>query len=387
MGRSAPFTLLCFLCFASALASAAPAADFAPSPVIVGYVFPQDAMLAPDQIDAGRLTRANYAFANIKDGRIVPGFAHDTENFATLTGLRRTHPHFSVLVSVGGWTWSGHFSDVALTSQSRAVFIESVIAFLKQYDLDGLDIDWEYPGQTGDNNRFRPEDKQNYTLLLKELRARFDVEGKAMHRHLYLTIAAAGTGDWFEHTEMGEVQKYVDTINLMAYDYYEPASDKTTGNHAPLFTDPADPKKISADASLKLYEQAQVPPGKIVLGVPFYGHVWGQVPAANHGLFQPGKPVPEAYANYTYITQNMLDKGYTRYWDQAAAVPYLYNAEKKIFVSYEDPQSLTAKSRYVLEHKLAGVMFWDYTGDPSGKLLTVIDTTLHKGATAQTENK
>ena len=82
---------------------------------------------------------------------------------------------------------------------------------------------------------------------------------------------------------------------------------------------------------------------KLVLGVPFYGHVWGQVPATNHGLFQPGQPVPNAYANYAAIVSTMLGQGYTRYWDAAASVPYLYNAEKQIFVSYEDPESLAAE--------------------------------------------
>ena len=374
--RLLTLTLLAFAFVPTALCAPA-------KPVICAYVFTRESPLAPGQVDGSKLTRINYAFANIGHGRIVEGAPVTAGNLAALTALRHDHPDLTVLVSVGGWLWSGGFSDMALTKASRAVFIDSVDTFITRYDLDGLDIDWEYPGLPGAGHPFRPEDKHNYTLLLKELRTRFNKMQRKMHRHLYLTIAAGANADFLDHTEMAEVQKYVDTVNLMAYDYYEPTDDKTTGNHAPLFTDPADPKAISGDRSVREYEQAGVPASKIVLGIPFYGHVWGQVPSINNGLFQPGQPVPNVYANYGAIVSNMLGQGYTRYWDGAASVPYLYNADKQIFVSYEDPQSLALKCKYVLDHQLAGVMFWDYSGDPSGALLSTIDTALRPSTTAQ----
>ena len=345
-------------------------------PVICAYVFTREQPLTPGQVDGHKLTRINYAFANIENGRIVEGAPVTAGNLAVLTALRHDNPNLTVLISVGGWVWSGGFSDMALTPATRATFIDSVAAFLTKYDLDGLDVDWEFPGMEGATKNFRPEDKQNYTALLKELRARFDSMEKKTHRHLYLTIATGAGSDFLAHTEMGEVQKYVDTVNLMAYDYYEPGDQKMTGNHAPLFTDPADPKGVSADRSVHEYEHAGVPVEKIVLGVPFYGHVWGQVPATMNGLFQPGKPAPNVFAHYGDITGSMIGQGYTRYWDKAASVPYLYNAQKQIFVSYEDPESLALKCRYVIDHHLAGVMFWDYFSDPTGTLLNTIDAAL-----------
>ncbi len=214
----------------------------AAEPVIAAYVFTQGLALTPGEIDARKLTRVNYAFANIAEGRIVEGAPADAANLAALTALKKDNPHLTVLVSVGGWLWSGGFSDAALTAASRAVFIDSVEAFITRYHLDGLDIDWEYPGMSGAGHAFRPEDKQTYTLLLKELRRRFDKIAGELHHPLYLTIATGASQEFLEHTEMGEVAKYVDTVNLMAYDYYEPGGDKTTGNHAPLFTDPDRPK-------------------------------------------------------------------------------------------------------------------------------------------------
>lgn len=351
-------------------------ADSVPARAVVAYVFPQNNALQPGQIDARRLTRINYAFANIVDGHMVTGFAKDPENFSLLQSLKQQNSSLTVLVSVGGWLWSTNFSDMALTAQSRAVFIQSVIEFLERFDLDGLDIDWEYPGQPGSGHPFRKEDKQNFTLLLKELRASFTKETAKTHKRLYLTIAAGAADEYLANTEMGKVAEYLDTVNLMAYDYYEPGSDAVTGNHAPLFTDPADPKRISGAESVTALERAGVPGRKIVLGMPFYGHMWGQVGDINHGLFQPGKPIPNAYAPYSAIVANMLNQGYVRYWDEKASVPYLYNAEKKIFVSYEDPQSVAAKCRYAAAHDLGGAMFWEYFNDPSGTLVQAIDDSL-----------
>jgi chitinase len=349
-----------------------------PDKAIVAYVFPQNSALQAGQIDVNSLTRINYAFANIENGRMVTGFANDAQNLAFLESLKQQNPSLTVLVSVGGWLWSTNFSDMALTAQSRAVFIQSVMDFLAQYKLDGLDIDWEYPGMPGAGHPFRKEDKQNFTLLLKELRARFTAETAGTQKRLYLTFAAGASDEFLENTEMAKAQRYVDTVNLMGYDYYESASDAKTGNHAPLFTDPADPKKVSEAASVAAFEKAGVPAGKIVLGVPFYGRTWGQVPDTNHGLFQPGKPVPNLGATYAAITQTMLNQGYIRYWDDKASVPYLYNPQQQIFVSYEDPESIAAKCRYVLAKELGGMMFWEYSNDPAGTLLHVMYSSLHQ---------
>lgn len=354
-----------------------------PQPVIAAYIFPQNNLIQPSEIAARKLTRINYAFVNLQGGQIVNGFANDDKNIAALLTLKQENPALTVLVSVGGWLGSEGFSDMALTPRSRSAFIASAAEFVKRDHLDGLDIDWEYPAMPGAGNRFRPEDKQNYTLLLKELRQRFNQLEGELHRRLYLTIATGASSEFLAHTEMSKVQKYVDTVNLMAYDYYEPSSDAITGNQAPLFTDPADPKKISADSSVQEYEQAGVPAAKIVLGIPFYGDAWSDVPGASHGLFQPGKPSSQAGAPHGDELEAMLKNGFTRYWDPLAAAPYLYSPEKRIFVSYEDPQSIAAKCKYVLDHKLAGVMFWNYESDSTGTLLDAIAAGLGKNPAAQ----
>ena len=165
------------------------ASTSSPKPVVVAYVFSQNNLIQPGEIAAQKLTRINYAFANVRDGKVVNGFDADDKNLAALVALKQENPSLTVLVSIGGWLWSGNFSDVALTKESRKVFIQSAVEFVERYKLDGVDIDWEYPGQIGAGNHFRPVDKQNYTLLLKELRERFNREEHRLNRPLYITIA------------------------------------------------------------------------------------------------------------------------------------------------------------------------------------------------------
>jgi chitinase len=129
---------------------------------------------------------------------------------------------------------------------------------------------------------------------------------------------------------------------------------------------------------VQAFERAGVPAGKMILGVPFYGRAWEQVGSENHGLFEPGRPAAQDFVPFSVITGTMLGNGFVRYWDAAASAPYLYSTEKKIFVSYEDPESIRAKCNYVMTHRLGGVMFWQYSLDPSGVLLETIARTLHQ---------
>ncbi|MGH9590949.1 MAG: glycoside hydrolase family 18 protein, partial [Terracidiphilus sp.] len=178
--------LLPLLC-APLAPGASRAANRSARPVIAGYVFPDGASLQSGQIDAQAITRINYAFANIENGDVVLGHPQDEANLKLLAALRQRNPALQILLSVGGWSWSTHFSDAALTDRSRKVFIESAVSLIQRYQLDGLDVDWEYPGQPGAGNVHRREDTQNFTLLIQELRERLDGSQKTLHRRLYLT--------------------------------------------------------------------------------------------------------------------------------------------------------------------------------------------------------
>jgi len=251
------------------------------------------------------------------------------------------------------------------------------VALVEKYNLDGLDVDWEYPGYTHHNDKVRPvEDKPDYTLLLKELRLRFNVEQKKLGRHLITSSATGWSTEWLDHTEMREASKWLDTVNLMCYDYYR-VDDHNTGHDAPLYTNPADPKAFSTDRSVRENLAAGVPAKKLVIGVPFYGKTWKDVPAANNGLWQPVAAPVSGTPGYGQIAATMLGKpGWVRYWDPVAQAPYLYNAETHVFLTYDDVESEALKTKYVKDKGLAGVMFWQYTQDPSNTLLDAIDAGL-----------
>ena len=346
------------------------------TPVIIGYVFPRNELIVPAEIAAAKLTHINYAFADVKDGRIVEGFARDAENFKLLADLRRQHPHLRILVSVGGWTWSGNFSDAALTAESRRRFTDSAIAFVRRHEIDGVDIDWEYPGLRGNNNVHRPEDRENFTAMMSELRQALDAEGRAKGRPYLLTFAAGAFPDFIAKTEMDKVQAVVDFVNLMTYDFR--ISDPVAGHHANLYLHPADTKKRSVDSAVRDFIGAGVPPAKIVVGVPFYGRAWADITGDGTGPYQPGsRPAERIETKYGAMAATLIDRGgFVRMWDSQAQAPYLWNKDTRTFISYDDPESLRLKSAYIREKGLAGAMFWEYSGDKTGVLLDTLFTSL-----------
>jgi GH18 family chitinase len=346
-------------------------------PAIIGYVFARDRVLDPDAIAAEKLTHVNFAFANIRDGRVVEGSPRDADNLKVLTGLRRDHPLLRVLVSVGGWTWSKGFSDAALTPRSRRVFVGSAVDFVRRHDLDGFDVDWEYPGLPGDGNPHRPQDRENFTALLAELRAALDREGARRGRHLLLTFAAGASSSFLAHTEMAKVQASVDFVNLMTYDFREAESGEPAGHHANLYPSPADPQRLSADGAVRDFLAAGVPASKLVLGVPFYGRAWEGL-SSREGLYREGRP-PGQRIDTSHAALAALPgrEGWVRDWDAAAQAPFLWNEARGMFVTYEDEESLRLKCRYVRDRGLGGVMFWEYHADRTGALLDTLDAALH----------
>ena len=144
--------------------------------VIIGYVGGYNGLARTDRIDAKKLTHINYAFVNIRNNRaFLNREATDTVNLKNLVLLKKQNPALKILISIGGWSWSGKFSDAVLTDTARAGFAASAADIVNKFNLDGVDIDWEYPGISGDKgNIYRPEDKQNYMLMFRELRKDLD---------------------------------------------------------------------------------------------------------------------------------------------------------------------------------------------------------------------
>lgn len=334
-------------------------------------------------IDAVKLTHINYAFVNIREGEVVfdttkiDGKSLTPNDLEALRGLKTTNPELKILASVGGWTWSKGFSDAALTNESRSKFAASCVRMVTQYQLDGIDLDWEYPNQSGAGNTFRPEDVHNFTLMLKAVREVLDQQTDANAKKLYLlTIATGADQDYVKNTELGELQQYVDFINIMTYDFYN-GWHKSTGHHSNL-NPSATPEldKNSIINAIDLHLNAGVPANKINLGIPFYGRIWEDVKSPErNGLFQEAETIGSGI-DYVNFAEKINKDGFTRYWDDAAKAPYLWNPETKTFISYEDEESIRLKIEYLKQKGLAGVMFWEYCADYQHRLQNAISENL-----------
>jgi chitinase len=326
-------------------------------------------------IHADKLTHVNFAFARIDaSGRVRLDGENEAASLAKLVSLKQTHPALRVLISVGGWMAEG-FSDASSTEASRAVFVASAIGLLRQHRLDGIDLDWEYPGQGVAGIKFRSEDKRNFTLLLKALREGLDAESAARSRpasERYLLTIASTNREYFEHTEMDKVHFYLDWINIMSYDFFNSLTP-VTGHHAGLYRSRrAAATDRNADAAVSEHLASGIPSRKLVLGVAFYGRSFAGTTPLNHGLDQPYERYDTDHSYAELADQFIGRQGFVRYWDDRAKAPYLWNAASRTFVSYEDPRSIEIKRRYAVRRGLGGMMFWELSQDRNDELLNAI---------------
>ena len=342
--------------------------------VIIGYVGGFRGLVNTSLIAAKELDYINYAFVDIKNNRAwLHREATDTINFRNLNLLKKQNPSLKIVISIGGWTWSGKFSDAVLTDTSRQRFAASAVEIIRKYYMDGIDIDWEYPGREGyTGNIYRPEDKENYTLLFKELRKQLDDLQLQTGKKYLLTTAAGAFKSFIDHTEMGALQQYLDYINLMTYDF---SGGKIASHHTSLYASKAYEAHNNADNAVKLFIAAGVPENKLIMGVAFYGK--------SSILVAGAKGLGDSIATYsrgvgfTAIKDSVLKQpGNKEFYDRHAKAPYLYNTATRQFITYDNLWSVKKKCKYVIRKKLGGVMFWEYDSDLKGYLVGEINKVL-----------
>lgn len=376
-------------------------ADTLPSPAVVAGYLPAWTA-TPDVIatlPAEELTHIIYAFGAVTADGVTrlgdpcldvgdcgPG-RPGGGNFAALKRLKERHPHLKVMIALGGWTGSGHFSDAAASPERRARLADSAVElFMVAHGeiFDGIEIDWEYPVGGGlPSNRNRPEDRQNLTLLVTAMRTALDRLPAAAERPL-LTVAVPGNRWLMQNFEIEKLAELVDWFGLMTYDYAAGAME--TAFNAPLFAAaPADPEAPSVDRSVEDYLGAGAPPERIVLGLPFYGRAFGGVEPGpiRDGFGQPGTPAPETFWKsetipyHELLARDLGAQGFEEYRHALADAPWLYHPGRGIWITYDDPRSLERKADFVRIRRLRGVMIWELTADP-GHLVQVVSDSVRK---------
>lgn len=343
--------------------------------VIIGYVGGFRGRIDVSRIAAEKLTHINYAFVNVKNCRaFLNNERTDTVNLRMLNTLKERNPDLKILISIGGWSWSENFSDAVLTDSARAVFAESAVDIIREYQLDGVDIDWEYPDMSGEKgNIHRPEDKQNYTLMFQAIRKELDTLEKETGKKKLLTTATGGFTSFLDHTEMDKAQVYLDYVNLMTYDFF---SGGIAAHHTNLYASKDYPEDNNADKAVKAYIAAGVPARKLVMGIAFYGRTF--ILQGDSLKILGAKYASQSYGSgYTFIKDSLLNsKDFKMYKDKQAKASYLYNPSANKFITYDSEWSVKNKCRYVNSKGMGGVMFWEYDSDPKEYLLGQINRTL-----------
>jgi chitinase len=415
-----------------------------------------------DQIPADKLNVIDYAFAKpTADGTCalsdvwsdfqaptdashsVDGVADDSSdanqhlfgNFNQLRKLKAAHPGLKLVMSIGGWTLSKYFSDVAATAASRQAFVASCIDLIIAGNIpqpagnwppsaggpgsaaglfDGIDIDWEYPGiDPGNGADHSPADVHNATLLLQEFRRQLDAYGASSGTHYLLTAdLPAGnvnsSGSW----ELSAAAEPLDWVNLLTFDFHG-SFDSTTDFNAPFSLDPKEPpigggaiqSTWNTKGTVDYYLAHGVPADKLVVAVPFYGKRYVGVGPTNDGLYQPfapqGYPFNDSPTFHELVDTGLTDanlsvigptalaapknsgvdgagvNGFTHYWNGAAGAPWLYDPslDGGTFISYMDPHGILERAQLVRSQHLRGLWAWEISQDDNaGDLVTAMST-------------
>ncbi|MEU7001780.1 glycosyl hydrolase family 18 protein [Nonomuraea sp. NPDC046570] len=367
---------------------------------------PQD----PNQGDGAGDAEADYgrpfSAGQSVDGVADTGWEKLRGNFNQLKKLKAKHPHLKVLISIGGWTYSKYFSDVAATDASRKKFVSSCIdtyikGNLPAYNaaggpgtgagvFDGIDLDWEWPGAEGHaGNHIGPNDKANNTLLIAEFRRQLDALTTETGKRYQLTAftpadpvkIAAG---W----DLPEIAKTLDIFNIQGYDFHGAGSDNSwepnrAGHQGNLYLDTDSPYNpdFSVEKAVDVYLQAGVNPRKLTIGLAYYGRGWqGVADGGKYGEWQsatgaaPGQFAEEAGTRgYSNLLASV--PGCTVRHDEQSVSTYCFTGNGGQWWSFDDAWSIGKKTAWLKSKGLLGAMIWEMSGD-TGVLTNALDAGL-----------
>jgi len=337
-----------------------------------------DAKFTPQNINPYLCTHLIYAFGGLgKDDSIVPFDEYqDIEKggYGKFAALKTYNKDLKTMLAIGGWNeGSKRFSPLVADPHRRQVFIKSALRFLRQYNFDGLDLDWEYPTQRAGG---RPQDRQNYATLITEMREAFESEAeKTGKERLQISMAVPASLEYAgEGYDIAQLDQDLDFFNLLTYDYHA-AQEPAVNHHSPLYR-PDDwseydfRKDLNIDATVKFYLSNGASRHKLVLGIPTYGRSYTLANPDAHAISSPatapgekGSGTKEAgYLAYYEICEKILDDD----WDIVTPYPgvmgpYAHKGDQ--WVGFDDVDIAVEKAFYVAEEELGGIMFWTIDND------------------------
>lgn len=324
-------------------------------------------------------------------------------HFNTLATMKKKFPDVKLVMSVGGWAASRGFYTMLDTDEGINTFADSCVDFLRKYDFfDGIDIDFEYPtststaGNPADADLSEPRRgilNARYNVMMKTLREKLDEAGKKDNKDYVLSAAVTASAWVLGGVTDNSYAKYLDFLSVMSYDFHG-GWNHFVENLANIYPDPADTETIQMamptlcmDWAYRFY-RGVLPSEKILMGIPYYTRGWENVRGGNNGLHgtagsaqgstpaggkynlwgdddnKDGKPDP-AGANPLWHVLNLMeeDPNMNKHWDNVGKVPYVWQSTDKVFLSFEDEQSIDERVKYVKDKNLGGALIWVMNGD------------------------
>ncbi|MEP6615953.1 MAG: glycosyl hydrolase family 18 protein [Ginsengibacter sp.] len=333
--------------------------DFA----VIAYYAGSTTMI--DSFEVEKLTHLIFSFCHLKGDTLSVSNARDSATILRMVELKKRNPALKIILSLGGWGGCKTCSDVFSTRYGRRIFAKSVKQLTNYFNTDGIDLDWEYPAIAGfPGHTYRNEDKPNFTALIYLLR-------KKLGKKKEISFAAGGFSSFIDSSiEWKKVMAKINRVNLMSYDLVSGFST-ISGHHTSLYSTPKQTESV--DHGVKKLIAAGVLPGKIVIGAAFYARLFEVSDTINNGLYLPAQFYHGLSFSHFSDTIN-VNNGFVSYWDSVANAPYAFNIQRRLMATFDDTTSIILKTRYALEKKLNGIMFWQLADDTfSEGLLNSID--------------
>lgn len=325
------------------------------------------------------ITDIAYAFYNVdSDGTVRTGdpwsdhqnplvgkgvepqnVSQDLGNFGQFMKLRKAGKRFNFSLALGGWSWSGKFSDAVSTEATRGRMVQTIVDTFEQWPglFNGVSIDWEYVSNDGVNygmegNIARKADARNLVAFVKALR-------KALGKGFTLSMCVTAAPEKIK-MPVATLAKVLDEFHVMTYDFMDGKwGGTTTGHHTNLM--PAEYCKYSVRDSVAAWKSRGVPAKKLFIGAALYSRGF----ANTDGMGKPcSGPSPD-----TSWDDGSLDykkcplSGATEHWDPVAHASYSYDPKTRVVNSYDCPRSVKEKCEFIFEEDLGGIIVWESSGD------------------------